>query len=184
MTKGSRVTKHKQRGQSMVEFTFVGIPLIFVLISIFEVSRGMWMYHTMAYAVKVGVRYAIVHGANCDPLKLSLGNNCQVKLGPSSDATSIAGVIRNAGVGLVPTTTLLTFTSLAGATTPCTLDTVTTPCPATVWPPTGSNDISDQITIKITTPFTSGIAMFWPGSRPNSFGSFILGAQSSDRIQY
>src|SRR6266853_2478538 len=109
------MTRRKQRGQSMVEFTFVGIPLLFVLISIFEVSRGMWMYHTMAYAVKVGVRYAIVHGGNCG----KNGNTCKVNLGPSSDATSIAGVIRNAGVGLVPTTTLLTFTSLAGATAAC-----------------------------------------------------------------
>src|SRR5690242_13216787 len=49
-------------GQSLVEFTFVGIPMIFVLIGTFEISRGMWMYHTLAHAVRDGVRYASVHG--------------------------------------------------------------------------------------------------------------------------
>ena len=41
----------------MVEMTMVGIPLIFMLLAIFEMSRGMWMYHTLSYAVKNGVRF-------------------------------------------------------------------------------------------------------------------------------
>ena len=66
MTCGSR---RKRLGQTLVEFTFVGIPIIFVLISVFEMSRGMWMYHTLAYSVKQGVRFAIVHGASTsDPM--------------------------------------------------------------------------------------------------------------------
>ena len=32
--------KLRQGGQALVEFTFVGIPIMFVLISVFEVSRG------------------------------------------------------------------------------------------------------------------------------------------------
>ena len=55
----------RQRGQSLIEFTFVGIPVIFTLICIFEISRGMWIYGTLNHAVKEGVRYAIVHGINC-----------------------------------------------------------------------------------------------------------------------
>jgi Flp pilus assembly protein TadG len=47
----------KERGgTSLVEFTLVGIPMIFLLISTFEVARGMWEYHTLAYAVKEGTR--------------------------------------------------------------------------------------------------------------------------------
>ena len=57
--------RRSRAGQAMVEFTFVGIPLMFTLISIFEVSRGMWIYHTLAYSVKNGVRFASVHGINC-----------------------------------------------------------------------------------------------------------------------
>src|SRR4051794_18293265 len=54
-----------RRGNSMVEFTLVGIPLIFALISIFELARGMWIYHTMAYAIKDTTRYVAVHGQLC-----------------------------------------------------------------------------------------------------------------------
>ena len=42
-----RLFRSRCGGQSLVEFTLVGIPLIFVLISVFEISRGMWMYHTL-----------------------------------------------------------------------------------------------------------------------------------------
>lgn len=55
----------RRGGNAMIEFVLVGIPLIFVLISIFEMARGMWLYHTLAYSVKEGVRYTIVHGQNC-----------------------------------------------------------------------------------------------------------------------
>ena len=76
--------------------------------------------------------------------------------------------------------------TLAGTTAACTLDKTggTNPCPATAWPPAGSNDIGDVITIKVTTPFNSAIAMFWPGAKGMRFNAATLGAQSSDRIQY
>ena len=53
-----RRAKGNRKGVAMIEFTFVGIPMIFVLVSSFEMARGMWIYHTMAYAVKEGARYA------------------------------------------------------------------------------------------------------------------------------
>src|SRR5712691_796245 len=85
-----RSSKSRRRGQAMLEFTFVGIPIMFVLISIFEISRGMWVYHTLANSVKAGVRYAVVHGQNCG----QNGNTCQVHI------SDIAQKIRDAGVGL------------------------------------------------------------------------------------
>src|SRR4051812_12070981 len=101
----------RRRGQSLIEFTFVGIPIMFVLISVFEVSRGMWIYHTLAHAVREGVRYASVHGYNCT----QNGNTCAVNMGPvsntctgSSDAP-IAEVIRCAAVGLDPANTNIQF---------------------------------------------------------------------------
>ena len=175
----------RNRGQSLLEFTFVGIPLIFVLISTFEISRGMWIYQTLAHAAKAGVRYAIVHGKNC----ALNGNGCQVAIGPATNTCdtdpginpTISEVIHCAGVGLDPATTQVTFTSLLGQTT-CTLET-SSGCAGT-WPPVGGNDINDPITIKVTTPFKSAIAMFWPGAKSVSFASGILGAQSSDHVQY
>ena len=174
--------RSKRRGQSLIEFTFVGIPVMFVLISIFEISRGMWVYHTLTYAVKEGVRYAIVHGQNCDPA--FGGNSCQVKMGPATTAGTIATVIRNAGLGLDPKTTMLTFTAAGTASPACSLDATATPCPATVWPPPGKNAVGQTIRIDIVTPFRSAIAMFWPGSKPVSFAVGNLGGNSSDNIQY
>src|SRR5258708_26191990 len=92
-------TRRRQKGSSMLEFVLVGIPVIFVLISLFEIARGMWTYHTMAYAVREGVRYATVHGKGC-----ASPNTVQVTIG------QITSVIKAAGVGLPPSTTTVTLT--------------------------------------------------------------------------
>jgi hypothetical protein len=179
--------KLRQGGQSLIEFTLVGIPMLFILVSVFEVSRGMWMYHTMAYSVKAGIRYVIVHGVDCT----KNGNNCPVNLGPpkgTCDSTNgtIAEVIRCAGVGLDPKKTTVTFTSAQGTVGPYTLDVTggTNPCPATAWPPANGNQAGQLITIEIRTPFNSAIAMFWPGAKPVTFASANLAASSSDHVQF
>jgi hypothetical protein len=173
--------KTERSGQALIEFTFVGIPVIFLLISVFEVSRGMWIYDTVNYAVKQGVRYAIVHGENCGRLP----NSCQVNLGPSSGVcnntnSTIAEVIRCAGAGLDLTNTKVTFTSALGSLGPYSLNAV----PGTLWPPATGNQVGQPLTIEIRTPFNSVIAMFWPGAAPVTFSSGILPASSSDLIQF
>ena len=174
--------KSKQLGQSLVEFTLVGIPMLFVLISVFEVSRGMWMYNTLAHAAKAGVRYAIVHGIDCT----KNGNNCRVQIGPSNNTCNntngtIAEVIRCAGVGLDPQNTTVTFISTQGTLGPYSLNAV----PAgTWWPPDDGNLKGQPLTIELRVPFNSAIAMLWPGSAPVSFASGTLPASSSDQIQF
>ena len=169
--------KARQRGSSIVEFTLVGIPLIFVLISIFEISRGMWIYHTLAYAVTEGTRYAIVHGENC-----SLSpNTCSVTV------SDVAKKIQYVGVGLLPDQLTLTFTAPAGGTaTTCLLqDCLKAPYNAQVWPPSGANVPGTDITISAKYPFSSAIAMFWPGAGPSLvFPTFNLPATSTERIQF
>jgi hypothetical protein len=182
----------RRRGQSMLEFTLVGIPLMFVLISIFEISRGMWMYHTLAFSVKDGVRFAVVHGINCVNTTGGGGSN------PNNCTKTIADVarqIRDAAVILDPTQTTLTFfPGDAGATsTTCKMQgSAGTDCPqftANAWPPAGVaslNSVGKPIRIDITAPFGSALAMFWPGPHngPVHFGTFTLGASSTDYIQY
>ena len=173
--------KPLQGGQSLVEFTFVGIPVIFILICIFEISRGMWIYGTLNHAVKQGVRYAIVHGQNCT----QNGNDCWATLGPAlsscdSPSRAIAEVIWCAGIGLDPANTTVQFTSTQGTTPWYPLNAV----PATRWPPDSGNASGQPITIDVRTPFNTALAMFWPGSSPVSFASGILPASSSDLIQY
>ncbi|HEV2198379.1 MAG TPA: TadE/TadG family type IV pilus assembly protein [Bryobacteraceae bacterium] len=178
--------RRARKGQSLIEFTFVGIPIIFVLISIFEISRGMWIYHTLAYSVKVGVRSAVVHGINCVPAATNNQDNCQVTMG------QITQTIRNAAVGLDPAQTELTFIPGAGgaaSTGPCQLDGTSAACTGN-WPfydstgGTNQDAIGQPLTIQIRTPFHSAIAMFWPGAKTTQFGSFTLGATSTDYIQF
>ena len=172
----------QRRGQSLIEFTLVGIPLIFVLISTFEVSRGMWIYHTLAHSVRDGVRYATVHGWNCT----QNGNTCNTL----ATVGNVAAVIENAGIGLDPATTQLTFytgpTDAAGDNqvqiATCTLSACVSS--TTVFPPVGGNFVGQPISIKVLTPFNSAIAMFWPGSHSVSFTSGTLGANSTDTIKF
>lgn len=182
---GRTSARRTQRGQAMVEFTMVGIPIIFTLVSVFEISRGMWNYHTLAHAAKSGMRYTIVHGRNCDPAlhPAPALNSCLVTVG------NIAAVIKDAGVGLDLEQTTLTFRTLnpdgtvKGTVGPCTL----TACQGntTQWPPNdGSNQKGSLIRIDAKTVFRSAIAMLWPGSSPVSVTVTNLGASSSDAMQF
>jgi hypothetical protein len=197
------MTPQRQRGATTIEMTFVGIPLIFILISIFEISRGMWMYNTASTAVREGLRFASVHGLNCVRNPPSVPNACEVKANDivrvirmgvgnavlNSQGTSLNyGPTGAGGAGLVPTTTIVTFTS----------KTVSFNCPldessggevrcGQTWPPTtplGENLAKNTISISIRTPFRSALSMFWPGSRPMQVGATVLSASSSDTVQF
>ena len=152
-----------ERGAVILEMTLVGIPLIFMLISIFEMSRGMWVYHTLSNAVKQGARYASVHGQDCS----NLGNSCQVTVG------QIATVIANAAVGLDPNLMQVTMCIDCGAPSfvtgveahSGTLATLVSS--GTQWPSTPSDGSAnaDKVYLTVQYPFSSSMAMFWPGSR-------------------
>ena len=174
--------RHRERGgSSLFEFVMVGIPIIFVLLSTFEIARGMWTYQTLGYSVKRGVRYAIVHGFNCT----QNGNSCTVTIG------QIAGVIQSASLGLDTTKMNLTFTPNSGSAVTCSLGSapgLTNGCLSntTVWPPSGANSPGMSVSINAQYPFNSMIAMFWPGARggPMKFTSVNFGASSNDLMQF
>jgi len=188
------MTRKRQRGSSTIEMALVGIPIIFTLISIFEMSRGMWIYNTLAYSVKVGVRLASVHGQNCINNPPGVTNNCPIYI------SDIANAIRLAAVGLDPATTLLTFNANDGDITYCYLGsssttTVTTPLGSgvgclslttTLWPPAANseNQVGKQIRIDIKTRFRSALAMVFPGASSVRFAEADLGASSQDIVQF
>jgi hypothetical protein len=161
-----------RRGSSLIEFTLVGIPLIFVLIGIFEMARGMWLYHTMAHAIKAGTRFASVHGRNCRVLP----NDCAVTVAQISER------IRQAGLGLPPAELSLQFKAYSG-----TLNCSLADClnDTTVWPESPGDAPGRDIEITATFPFRSAIAMFWPGGGAvNTFAAVNLPASSRERIQF
>jgi len=165
----------KRRGNATIEMTLVGIPLVFVLISTFEMARGMWIYHTLAYAIKEGTRFTIVHGQDCGIAP----NNCLVTVG------QIAAVIQNAGVGLDPEqlkvemrsmnpaddTGLQTVKDLAGR--------------ADIFPTGAGAQIRSPITFTTQYPFQSAISMFWPGAGPGTgFMTVTFPASSRENMQF
>ncbi|MCC6863177.1 MAG: pilus assembly protein [Bryobacterales bacterium] len=172
----------RNTGSAIVEFTLVGIPLMFVLISTFEMARGMWLYHTLSYAVREATRFVIVHGQNCDPVQ-SAPNSCQVSV------AQIAGVIRDAGVGLMPDQLEVSMHTASGP----------NPYPGGVpsaalnilltnnnpWPTgPGSNRPNDVVVIA-RYPFRSALVFFWPGAgAPLAPGVIQLRATSREKIQF
>jgi hypothetical protein len=180
-----------ERGATTLEMAMVGIPLIFMLISVFEISRGMWMYHTAAYAVKNGVRFAIVHGIDCVNTADN-PNKCPTTI------SAVATLIQQSGVGLDPAITLLTFTPGTTTATPtsCYLRSggsapygSFSACSTytTTWPPDSAgvyNGFGKPIRIDIKTPFFTALTMFAPGSKPVSFALVNMAATSLDYIQF
>lgn len=163
-----------RRGSLLLEFTFVGIPLMFVLISLFELSRGMWTYHTVAAAVKAGTRYVVVHGQNCNIVP----NACTVTV------AQIAGRMKSAGPGLLPERFSLTFTPASGDPISCSLSDCLSN--STTWPPAAANAPGMDVTISGTYPFFSVISMFWPGAGAPTglIGTTNFGAASKERMQF
>jgi hypothetical protein len=189
------MNRQEQRGATTIEMTLVGIPLMFMLISTFEISRGMWMYNTAATAVREGVRFASVHGVNCVNVVPSIPNQCDIT------ANDIVRVIRagagngsahglnygptGAGAaGLPEATTIVTFKSASAAAFDCKLDGKSGGNCAARWPPDLDNGVKKVIQISIKVPFASALSMFWPGSKPVEFSVVNLWASSSDTVQF
>jgi hypothetical protein len=165
--------RNRHNGTATIEMTLVGIPLIFVLISTVEVARGMWIYHTLAYALREGTRYTIVHGVDCS----TAPNDCAVKV------KDVAAVIRNAGVGLYDTDHFhIEMKSLTDDVS----STLTSALASSArFPSPGGDAIGAPITFSATYPFQSAIAMFWPGAGPGmNFISVTFPASSQENIQF
>jgi Flp pilus assembly protein TadG len=164
----------RQRGSVTVEFSLVGIPLIFALISIVEMSRGMWIYHNQTYAVSQGVRYAVVHGAAC----AKNGNTC------TTTVAAISTVLANNGLGLAPSQWNLTLVSASGSNNVTCHPLSNCLSNATVWPPSPDNTEGSSVAISSSYPFSSALCMFFPGATPVHFGTYNLPAYSKQIIQF
>src|SRR5260370_16503011 len=153
--------RRQSGGNSLIEFTLVGIPIIFVLISIFQMSFGMWLYQTLAFAVREGTRSAIAHGVNCS----RNGNTYCITV------SGVAAVINNAARGLDPSRMTVTLTPSQGSAITDTLDNLmnTSTYSTTTWPPSsppGANAVGQPITTSASYPFNSRIYMFRPSVKP------------------
>jgi Flp pilus assembly protein TadG len=176
--------QRRQSGNAMIEMTMIGIPIIFVLISIFEMARGMWIYHSLSHAVKEGTRYASVHGINCT----TAPNNCGLFV------SNIAAKIRDEAVGLESSRLQVRLcvncgANAAGMTDDTGLQTIDTLLSRTTvrWPdPTGTGKLlHNRITFTAQYPFDSALAMLAPmGGGQVRFGRFIFVATAAETIHF
>ena len=88
----------------------------------------------MPFAVRKGLRYAIMHWKGC-----ATPNTCQVTIG------SITSVIQSAGAGLDPDSVYVTFTPSSGS---ASSDTMTNQLASTTtWPTSGANPPGQTVSI-------------------------------------
>jgi hypothetical protein len=157
----------------MLEFALAGIPAIFILISIVQMGIGMWQYHTLASAVQQTGRYIVVRGRGC----VQNGNSCGVTVG------TIAQQVATYAVGMPPQLLTVTLTPPSGGATSCApLNSCFSN--GTVWPPAPYNAPGMAFTITGQFTFHPAIGMVWPGTQASGFGSFVLGASSTQEIMF
>lgn len=146
------IQRKKQTGSALVEFTLTGIPLLFIWISIVQMSLGMWNYHTLQYAIKQAGSYVSMHGSATGYCK---SNNCRVE-----DA---ANIMATYAVGMQASNITMTFTPVAsdhstkGTATTCALNSCETNTTAF---PNGNPEFE----IGAEYQFKNGLGMVSPGS--------------------
>jgi Flp pilus assembly protein TadG len=159
-----------RKGNAVIEFTLVAIPLIFIQISVVEICRGMWDYHSLAEAVKAATRAAATRGSDC------AGTGCAMTVGQI--ATTLSGF----AAGMPASSLNVTLTSDAGTVTCNPLSTCTSS--STVWPPAGGNTVGSDIIITGSYNFTSMLMMFAPGTNGMQFSGVTFSAKSRQMILY
>ncbi len=184
--------RNRRRGASVIEFTLIGIPIMFVLISIFELSRAMWLYNTAAHAVREGTRFAAAHANNC----ALLPNGCASTLAQISQRILEQGVglnpaevrnVRFLSKGANPTASpLRTYTCATLAA--CLSDSRSWPALTAVATQVTELDPLGQrgsyIEIRAQYPFRTAIALLFPGSPTQQIGVFNLEVSSEEIIHY
>jgi Flp pilus assembly protein TadG len=161
-----------RRGNVMIEFVLITVPVLFMTISIVEASIAMWQYHSMVYAVDATARYVTTHGRGCT----RSGNTCSITVG------NVTTLISTLAAALEDSKLNVTLTTASGATTCNPVNTCFSS--TTQFPPATANGINSDITIAATYPVTSPLPLFWPGAGSSMTGVLTLGASSRQRINF
>jgi Flp pilus assembly protein TadG len=162
----------KRRGNALIEFTLVGIPVIFLTISVFSISIDMWEFHELPYAVEMTARYAATHGQGC----AQSGNTCSITV------AKMVTYFEAQNISLIPSLVNVTFTDGSGSTSCAPLSNCA--ASATTFPHTGYNAPGQDITVYATYTLKNPIAMFWPPTQSAVWQNFTVSATSRQRILF
>jgi Flp pilus assembly protein TadG len=162
-----------RRGNTAIEFVMAGIPMLMVIISIVEVSRGMWIYDTLVHSVDSVARHLVVRGYDC----ATYVSGCSLTVGGySNDLASAAN-------GLDPGKLSVTFTSSSLTTVTCNpLNSCFSN--STAWPPAADNGRNKDVWISVSYPFESALTMLTFGSSGVQFGTYKLSAKTHQQILF
>jgi Flp pilus assembly protein TadG len=120
------------QGNALVEFTFIAVMLVVVMLGIVEMGRYVLVYTTVANAARAGARYAIVHGAD------RTGTGVDGPSGPGS-TTQVQTVVKDfASAGLLNVSNLN----------------------ITVNYPNGTNTADSPVTVTVTYPYDAFVPYF------------------------
>lgn len=158
-----------RRGTALIEFAFVGVPLILITISVISISLEMWQYSSLSYATESTARYVTMHGASCT----QNGNTCGITVG------NVTSYFATQALGLNAAQVTLTLTDSSGSTT-CSPPFTSCESSSSAFPASTANNVGNDITIKATYPVRNPVEMFW---RPSET-SYSLGAASTQRIAF
>jgi Flp pilus assembly protein TadG len=159
----------RRSGQAMVEFAFTSIFLIFILMSLYSMSVGMWQYHTLAEAVNVTARTAAVHGAGC------VGKSC------ATTVDQIARTLKARALGIPVGQINATLTSSASTVTCNPLSTCVGNSAA--WPTlAGNTALTTNISVTATVQFTDPVSVWVPGHGTQRIAPVTFGANSTQPV--
>jgi hypothetical protein len=161
-----------RRGSALLEFTLVGIPMIFISTSIMSASLDMWQFHNLAYGTQMTARYAAMHGRSCT----QNGNTCTVTVG------DLATYFQGQALALDASRLSVQLHSLSETINCDPLDTCSSN--ATVFPNPADNGVKFDIVVTATYPVTNPIALFWPGVGSVTPATFNLFATSRQMIVF
>jgi Flp pilus assembly protein TadG len=122
----------KDQGGVLVEFTFIAIMLVVVMLGIVEMGRMVLVYTTVANAARAGARYAIVHGGD------RTGSGFNGPSGPGS-TTQVQNVVKDfAAAGLLNVSNLNVNVAY----------------------PNGTNTADSPVTVTVTYPYDPWVPYF------------------------
>ncbi len=166
------MTPRKHRGSAAIEFALCGVPLLFMWVSIVQMSVGMWHNQTLQAATRAAGSYISVHGASF----LQAGNN-PVKI------KDVAAVLQNSAIGL-PASGITVTWSAGAATYRCVLSSCLTD--STVWPPVTANSLGTDITVQTSYTWHSALSMMTPedGKSSEPFNAATLAGYTRQFILF
>lgn len=178
----------------MIEFTMVGIPVIFLTIAIIEMSIEAWKYESMMYAIQYAGRYAAEHGRTCGKTvntpTSTTTNACLIEV------ETVANMINAQAPSLDPSQMNVTLSTQASISSTTTTSTVT--CDplnscftnSAYFPNTSDNGVGLCIAITATYPMKNPIPFMWfnsgasSGTLSGAATSWTLGATTKQTIVF